>query len=351
MAWKVDEDSAWVKNANCSFRHYSGVGLSQRGKLWHAVAPDGQTYPTRRTASGALQELRGGFWRFGQFGIFCNRTYGNVVHHTSPVSRDGDHQFVFFAPSNERFQSFLVSGVKRRFFGLAKCMRCEEPMSFFQTRSLSQFDAVASDDKSFLVCGCGHPVWHMPYSGYSDAFTSLEMSARSWRRKESLRLAGGKHSKEEIKEILRLQDNRCLYCDAQFCSTLRATKDHLVPLIEGGADWALNIVLACRGCNARRGDIPFRTYCRLLSRAQNKRILAHLERRILAIDYDRTPKDAFVSFISALSMHNPRHRRYKTIFLRKHARDNARSNKLLPCSPSIILRGMTRREKSAFGRR
>jgi len=53
-------------------------------------------------------------------------------------------------------------------------MRCEEAMSVLQTRNLPQFDAVGSNDKSFLwYADAGIPVWHMPIN-YEQRQTSVD---------------------------------------------------------------------------------------------------------------------------------------------------------------------------------
>src|SRR5205807_4981038 len=126
-------------------------------------------------------------------------------------------------------------------------------------------------------------------SFYAD--DGLVRAERSWQRKINLSEAGGKHVAKEIEEIRWLQQNRCIYCNALFTDTLRPTKDHLVPIIAGSTDWALNIVLACRSCNSRRCGIPFRTYCKLLSKAQNRRIIIHLGRRMRAWEIDKIPRE------------------------------------------------------------
>jgi hypothetical protein len=55
-----------------------------------------------------------------------------------------------------------------------------------------------------------------------------------------------------------------------FGPELIPTRDRLLALNQGGGDWPLNIVLACRSCNSSRCDLLFRTFCRMLSPAQNK---------------------------------------------------------------------------------
>jgi 5-methylcytosine-specific restriction endonuclease McrA len=47
------------------------------------------------------------------------------------------------------------------------------------------------------------------------------------------------------------QYNRCLYCDEVFGVGLRPTADHILAIVDGGTNWAFNIVMACRSCNSR----------------------------------------------------------------------------------------------------
>jgi 5-methylcytosine-specific restriction endonuclease McrA len=149
-----------------------------------------------------------------------------------------------------------------------------------------------------------------------DWTTRAEYVAHAARlRVQSLKEAGGKHTRSELQEILVLQEYRCIYCNVLFTDSVRPTRDHLVPVWYGGSDWALNIVIACRRCNCRREKIPFRTYCRLLSPMQNRRIVRHLARRIEAMDFENLPREAFASFHEGLELQEPRNGRYRR-FLR-----------------------------------
>jgi hypothetical protein len=150
-------------------------------------------------------------------------------------------------------------------------------------------------------------------------------------------------SRQEIDEILKLQEGRCIYCHALFTNTKRPTRDHLVPLSYGGTAWALNLVLACHSCNSRRGEIPFRTFCRLLSPRQNERIFNHLIRRIRAIDFNEVGK-GYEEFEIALRLHLPSDGRYKMILgMKAKYRENASRNKLLPRGVSGFQTEMIRR--------
>lgn len=51
-------------------------------------------------------------------------------------------------------------------------------------------------------------------------------------------------------EVLERDGARCRYCG----SAKHPTIDHVVPKSRGGSDEPANLVVACRSCNARKGD-------------------------------------------------------------------------------------------------
>lgn len=52
---------------------------------------------------------------------------------------------------------------------------------------------------------------------------------------------------------------RCHYCDKR--GTMRTlTKDHKVPLRDGGPGTLDNLVSACRSCNQRKGIMPYDSF-------------------------------------------------------------------------------------------
>lgn len=54
-------------------------------------------------------------------------------------------------------------------------------------------------------------------------------------------------------EKLFARDRRlCAYCGERFAER-HLSRDHVVPLSRGGRDAWMNVVTACRGCNARKG--------------------------------------------------------------------------------------------------
>jgi hypothetical protein len=106
----------------------------------------------------------------------------------------------------------------------------------------------------------------------------------------------------------------------------------------GGTKWALNIVMACHSCNSRRGTIPFRTYCKLLSPTQNRRILRCLGWRITAMRPKELPDGIYAEFCDGIARHDSRHLRYRFLLkISAKARQYAAANRLLPRTPGLIL--------------
>jgi 5-methylcytosine-specific restriction endonuclease McrA len=81
--------------------------------------------------------------------------------------------------------------------------------------------------------------------------------------------------------ILEQQGGRCLYCRSVL-SFEDSTLDHIIPLSHGGARQSVdNVVVACFGCNARRGNERFTTFLatvpNLISRAARTASTARLD--------------------------------------------------------------------------
>lgn len=340
MAWRVEEDAAWMDEGDGNFRHYSGARLLRTGSRWIAIGARGTAYPSRASASFALGLTD------RHSSLYDYRDFGTVSHLCSVIGENGV-LFAFLSRDGTPFTPLVVSSLKRRFYGHARCVKCKEPMSEFRVAPIRQFDGTKSDTNTYMVCNCGFPVWHMETDVYLGASSSMEECAKAWTRKQHMKAAGGKYTRQEIGAILELQEGRCIYCNAHFTDDLRPTRDHLVPLSYGGTNWALNLVLACRSCNSRRAEIPFRTFCRLLSPRQNELILQHLYRRIRAIDF-KNPNGGYKDFEIALRMHAPNDPRYKMILNRY--RVNVRKNKLLPLGTVGILKEIGRRQRAEMRR-
>jgi 5-methylcytosine-specific restriction endonuclease McrA len=55
------------------------------------------------------------------------------------------------------------------------------------------------------------------------------------------------------KELFLRDGHLCMYCGDEFPEG-HLTRDHVIPLSRGGRDAWSNVVAACKGCNARKGN-------------------------------------------------------------------------------------------------
>jgi 5-methylcytosine-specific restriction endonuclease McrA len=266
-----------------------------------------------------------GLWPLSRFESW-SREYGPVRHTLSPVAKDKPMYFTFWCEPDEEFPSFVKSALARRYFAFASCVQCGTKMTSFQTHTIQQSD----NRRLYFICECGHPVWQMEYEQFDVALNVMEDNARRYRRKTMLAEAGGRHRKQDIANILAKQKGRCIYCNRLFGPDLVPTRDHLLALTYGGGDWPLNIVLACRSCNSSRCDLPFRTFVRMLSAAQNKRILVHLVERLRDLNNDEVTRQGLACFNHALTLHEPTGFRYNMMKKASAAKRNLLVNKLLP---------------------
>lgn len=72
------------------------------------------------------------------------------------------------------------------------------------------------------------------------------------RRRARLRGSNGSHTQEDLDEILRLQRHRCAHCRSRFNKQLPPTLDHIVALLNGGANDRRNLQFLCRSCNSAK---------------------------------------------------------------------------------------------------
>jgi len=77
-----------------------------------------------------------------------------------------------------------------------------------------------------------------------------EIYAEDWLFRKSRRVLLGSHTEEEWQQKKRQYGYRCFYCGKK-CK--RLTKDHIVPVANGGLNTIDNIVPACIKCNRRKG--------------------------------------------------------------------------------------------------
>jgi HNH endonuclease len=68
--------------------------------------------------------------------------------------------------------------------------------------------------------------------------------------------AGGSHTRAEWMKVIADQNFMCRWCGCSLRDSngkLRATRDHLTPLVRGGSHSISNIAAACQACNSSKG--------------------------------------------------------------------------------------------------
>lgn len=65
--------------------------------------------------------------------------------------------------------------------------------------------------------------------------------------------ANGSFKADDVKRLLEQQRAKCIYCGTDISDGLH-TIEHVIPLSRGGSNSIENIALACRSCNARKGQ-------------------------------------------------------------------------------------------------
>lgn len=71
------------------------------------------------------------------------------------------------------------------------------------------------------------------------------LKARRYAREKS---ANGSHTLKEWNDLKLKHDNKCAVCKED----KKLTKDHIIPLSEGGSDFITNIQPLCRNCNSKK---------------------------------------------------------------------------------------------------
>jgi len=70
------------------------------------------------------------------------------------------------------------------------------------------------------------------------------------RRKKRLKANGGSHTAAEWAELCARYGGMCLACGSV---TEQLTKDHVIPIMQGGQDCIDNLQPLCASCNSRKG--------------------------------------------------------------------------------------------------
>ncbi len=71
------------------------------------------------------------------------------------------------------------------------------------------------------------------------------------RSKARRRGAAGHFTRQQWQARLTYYGNCCAYCGV---SLAKPTIDHIIPVVDGGSNWASNLVPACSTCNCRKRD-------------------------------------------------------------------------------------------------
>jgi len=71
------------------------------------------------------------------------------------------------------------------------------------------------------------------------------------RRRARKRSVGGEFTEGDVSRLLIAQSGRCNWCGQ--CLDEHFHVDHIIPMIKGGRNDAMNICLACPPCNTRKG--------------------------------------------------------------------------------------------------
>jgi len=73
--------------------------------------------------------------------------------------------------------------------------------------------------------------------------------------------------------LFHKQDGLCKYCKREMVlggrAGTEATKDHVIPMAEGGGRIKNNIVAACRRCNLAKGDMPLGEFMTRFNKASD----------------------------------------------------------------------------------
>lgn len=75
--------------------------------------------------------------------------------------------------------------------------------------------------------------------------------------------AGGKHTKEDVRQLIALQAGRCWWCCEDVGGDFHV--DHRIPIARGGGSEPANLVISCQTCNLSKGaKMPWEFTDRLL---------------------------------------------------------------------------------------
>jgi 5-methylcytosine-specific restriction endonuclease McrA len=80
------------------------------------------------------------------------------------------------------------------------------------------------------------------------------IARKSHRRRKSISAVENTLTAAQWDKILKNQNGCCAICKREFSSRLKPTRDHIIPLKEGGGLTYENVQALCKSCNSRKGD-------------------------------------------------------------------------------------------------
>ncbi len=92
--------------------------------------------------------------------------------------------------------------------------------------------------------GHSKQIYHRRYVA-NNPTTIRHLKARRYARKKG---AEGNHTLKEWEQLKEKHNHKCVHCNLD----KPLTKDHIIPLSEGGSDYVENIQPLCRNCNSKK---------------------------------------------------------------------------------------------------
>lgn len=104
--------------------------------------------------------------------------------------------------------------------------------------------------------------WQKGNPNYAKEYRKLnaeKYKAYNAKRRARLRNAEGSYTGDDIKNLLVLQEGKCVGCGGCL-ELLKFHVDHKNPLSKGGSNWPDNIQLLCPDCNFRKGAKDYKDW-------------------------------------------------------------------------------------------
>lgn len=157
----------------------------------------------------------------------------------------------------------------------AVCKTCgiEKPLSMYTKDRGSRYKVHCKQCRALAGRKYARENWSIVYASQrkwseNNRDKMKEKHKRSYaRRRESIiawqishahkrRASSGEYTKESLESRYAMFGNRCAYCNQDTDLSI----DHVIPLSRGGTNWPANIRPACKSCNSRKSNKPWREF-------------------------------------------------------------------------------------------